>query len=683
VKFKAFGRSVSSTGRSLVASSVAIIAPAIAAAKLFASMGDEIGKMAKRTGIAVEDLSQLKFAVEQSGSSIATFQKGILTMAKSLNDAERGLTTKTEALAALGIEYRDLAGLAPEDQFKTIAEAISKVESPTTRAAAAMEIFGRAGKELIPLLNGGRRAIEDLQAEAEALGLTMSTEDAAAAEEFTDNMNKLIQSAKMAVFQIGSQLAPVFTDLGESLRQSIGPVKEWIEQNGQWLRQSLRIAGVIAVVGVALIALGAVLSSVGTILGALIVTVKSLVVAFTFLAAHPVVAALVAITVVAIAAASAMGMLSLKTANLTTEMEGLRAKGDEVRATDKLRLQRLEQLAKVQDKNARQIKESAGLISTLTDRYGDLGISIDKTTGKITGMTNAQKKLSDAMRKAATLQVKAEMAEINLNQRRLHSAEVARKKGLGEAFGVSDDSDFKARTKVNQAQLAAAEARLEAIRTREEGSLTGGAVGATGRLRQAIAGGDASASESSGAVQARTEASDAAKRLAEIEEQAAAKTRTELQAQIHDIRTLTAERQSLIDKIIEGEKVREGGARAEQIDALRRQRAAVGAAAQDRIQAARFAESVRIAKEAQDAIDSQVQGRGVNKARLAERAGAAGDAVESSFSTVSTFRAGNLAQLGGGSFLSRSAKAAEDLATTMGEFVANADSGKYNITVNP
>ena len=39
---------------------------------------------------------------------------------------------------ALGLEYKDLKGLSPEDQFKTIADRLSRVADPTTRAAVAI-----------------------------------------------------------------------------------------------------------------------------------------------------------------------------------------------------------------------------------------------------------------------------------------------------------------------------------------------------------------------------------------------------------------------------------------------------------------------------------------------------------------------------------------------------------------
>ena len=141
-RLRAFGASVGKIGRQLTGISAVALAPLAGAAKVFANMGDSLQKMAARTGITVESLSELSFAAEQSGAGIETFGKAVGSMQRSIRDAGRGLATKTESLKDLGLSYEALAALSPEDQFKTIAEAISLVPDATQRAAISMELFG-------------------------------------------------------------------------------------------------------------------------------------------------------------------------------------------------------------------------------------------------------------------------------------------------------------------------------------------------------------------------------------------------------------------------------------------------------------------------------------------------------------------------------------------------------------
>ena len=157
---------------------------------------DAIGKMSTSLGIGVEDLQKLDFALQQGGTSIDVFEKGIQTFNKGLLDAVRkGTGPVADGLDEIGLALVDIKDLDPEEQFRLITNAISRVEEPSVRAAVAQKLFGGAGKELLPTLAAGRDALDELTAEAERNGNIMSTETVRGAEEVNDAMN----SAKQAL----------------------------------------------------------------------------------------------------------------------------------------------------------------------------------------------------------------------------------------------------------------------------------------------------------------------------------------------------------------------------------------------------------------------------------------------------------------------------------------------------
>jgi len=141
-KLKAFGANIRNMGLKMAGLGAAAVAPMLAAAKTFSSMGDEVAKMAKRTGVSVEALSEFRFVASQTGTEFESLEMGFRRMQRSIYDAGRGLSTAKDALADLGLKFEDLDGLAPEVQFKVLADRISQVEDPTTRAAIAMTLFG-------------------------------------------------------------------------------------------------------------------------------------------------------------------------------------------------------------------------------------------------------------------------------------------------------------------------------------------------------------------------------------------------------------------------------------------------------------------------------------------------------------------------------------------------------------
>lgn len=75
------------------------------------------------------------------------------------------------------------------------------------------------------------------------------------------------------------------------------------------------------------------------------------------------------------------------------------AKLDKTQKEDNGYFQRLQQLNKVESLSNAIKTQAITIIAILTQRYGDLGLSIDETTGKILGLDEAFKKISDRNQK--------------------------------------------------------------------------------------------------------------------------------------------------------------------------------------------------------------------------------------------------------------------------------------------
>jgi hypothetical protein len=71
-RLRDFGSATRMAGLKMFGTGAAIGAPILAAAKMFASAGDQVQKMSLRTGVSTEALSTLGFAAEQSGADLGT-----------------------------------------------------------------------------------------------------------------------------------------------------------------------------------------------------------------------------------------------------------------------------------------------------------------------------------------------------------------------------------------------------------------------------------------------------------------------------------------------------------------------------------------------------------------------------------------------------------------------------------
>jgi hypothetical protein len=101
-RFKAIGAAITSIGIKTLAVGGTLTAPFIAATKIFADMGDEINKASQRTGIAVEELSALKYAADQSGSSLDDLETSLKHLSKTTTAAAEGKKARSRRLASSG-----------------------------------------------------------------------------------------------------------------------------------------------------------------------------------------------------------------------------------------------------------------------------------------------------------------------------------------------------------------------------------------------------------------------------------------------------------------------------------------------------------------------------------------------------------------------------------------------------
>lgn len=230
-KLKAFGDVITGWGQKMAAIGAAITAPLVGSAKAFSEMGDRIAKASARTGVSVETLSELAYAADLSGANLEILEGSLRKMQKAIIEAAEGSESATDALSKLGLTVENLRGLSPDQQFKLIADRLSQIKSPALRAALAMELFGKSGTQLLPLMADGAKGIEALQQQARDLGLTMSTEDAKAAEALNDTFDTLWKVLKQGVFIIGSALAPTLKSVCEWIINTVVTTTAWIKQN--------------------------------------------------------------------------------------------------------------------------------------------------------------------------------------------------------------------------------------------------------------------------------------------------------------------------------------------------------------------------------------------------------------------------------------------------------------------
>ncbi len=128
---------------------------------------DAFGKMSDQTGIAANTLQAYVNAGKLAGVSQETIDKGLRRLAQSMREADQGVATYKDSFDSLGISVRGTDGTfkTSEQVLGEVADKFATMENGATKAAIAMEIFGRSGASLINLLNGGAASLEEFNYE--------------------------------------------------------------------------------------------------------------------------------------------------------------------------------------------------------------------------------------------------------------------------------------------------------------------------------------------------------------------------------------------------------------------------------------------------------------------------------------------------------------------------------------
>lgn len=285
-----FGSKLTGLGAGVSAMSATVVAPLAAMAKVFADTGSTLDDISQRTGVSASSLSELGYAAKLSGSSLETVETALKTMGKSFAKIAQGKAPNV--FKSLGLEAEKLQGIAPEEQFLLIGEALSKVTDPTLQAGLAMQVFGKAGTELLPMLKGGVAGIEEMRLEAQRLGVAMTDADAGAAAELGDALDRIGEAFRGGLLKAGAALAPIITDVSNGLANIVGYIANWVDNNRELvvLIGSIglgigAIGAAITIAGASAIFMGAAISGILAAVGAISAIGAALVSPFAIVAA--------------------------------------------------------------------------------------------------------------------------------------------------------------------------------------------------------------------------------------------------------------------------------------------------------------------------------------------------------------------------------------------------------------
>jgi hypothetical protein len=185
----------------------------------------ELGKINKRAsalGIEPSELQGISLLLKKAGMDADQSSHLFTVMGKNLAHQLDANGDKQTAFKNLKIDPKQLAGQSITEQFKTIADGISKLPKGMQQTQSAMAIFGKsAGADLLSQLQKGSVGIDKFIEEAKRSGAVLSNEDlqqaGRAAKAWKEAKEKIEQLWEGLYNRLSVIVAPFVEFIGDKL----------------------------------------------------------------------------------------------------------------------------------------------------------------------------------------------------------------------------------------------------------------------------------------------------------------------------------------------------------------------------------------------------------------------------------------------------------------------------------
>ena len=163
---------------------------------------DAMNDLSQRIGIAVQDLAKYELAAKQSGTSMEAIARGVKGLAGSM--LEHG-----DALKKAGITAKDADGA-----MRQLADLFARMPDGMEKTVLATKLFGKAGMDLIPMLNMGSKGLDESAQKSERYAAAMALL-APQADKFNDQMAEIAMSGKVVGLTLANEVMPTLSSVAE------------------------------------------------------------------------------------------------------------------------------------------------------------------------------------------------------------------------------------------------------------------------------------------------------------------------------------------------------------------------------------------------------------------------------------------------------------------------------------
>jgi len=204
----------------------AIVGGLTAIVKKSIDLGGDLDDLQIKTGVAASALFAIGNAATVAGVDMEALGKGLGKLNLNLVKAAEGNEDLARKFQALGVNVKDANGeVVPADKaLKQIADRFADMPDGAQKSAAAVALFGKAGADLIPLLNEGAAGMERFKSKLTPEEFEQFTKRS---DQFGESLTELGVRTKSFELELTAALLPALQSILEVFGDLFDTKQDW------------------------------------------------------------------------------------------------------------------------------------------------------------------------------------------------------------------------------------------------------------------------------------------------------------------------------------------------------------------------------------------------------------------------------------------------------------------------
>lgn len=193
-----------------------------------------IASLAALLGTTTTKVQELSYAAAKTGVDVHDLAELGSELAENIGEAAGGSGEAFDAFKSLGINVKDTNGKLKEvpPMLEEIADKMASMADGQAKTAALMGLFGEQGVQLLPMLNGGSKAMRAMAKEAQDLGIVVDEKLIKNNVELGKTWASIEVMLHSFTSTLSGELAPIFKGMLEDFR-------EWWKENREGVKNKI------------------------------------------------------------------------------------------------------------------------------------------------------------------------------------------------------------------------------------------------------------------------------------------------------------------------------------------------------------------------------------------------------------------------------------------------------------